>query len=695
MKKHLASAIVPRCPPNSTTPGLPLRRIVLALFGCLLVRPVARCAANVAFIESPNESSSWHEQGELACRFYGLEVRKFVVGSPANQQEILRGLANHDTVGVIASAGALSRLKRTRILAALQRSEGSAPLMIAGIIGGTDSGFLRMWSADGILAGEGPVEVSSSGSYAIAGGAAIARQLSGQSIPLRGGSTHWLLLNQSRKPTLIISIATADDNLPIFVGQRIGKQDVFVLAEYRGPDAPDRANLYSVLQRIAPFLMFLRYAAGDMVWHSLHHYANLTIDDPWLTEPYGNLSYHGLLGEMQKHNFHTTIAFIPWNFNRSKATAASLIRKNLDRYSICIHGNNHNHQEFGDYAKTPLSNQRMAIEQAMARMERFKALNALPYDKVMVWPHEVVPPEPTLALLKQYNFLANVNADVVPIGAPKPDDPLFGLRSEHLGAANFPTIARLPVTGPGSNSWLSSAIAADAFLESPILFYAHQDLFASGIGAFDSTADVVNHIQPDTVWASLGEIGRHLFLVRKRRDGNYDVMTFSSQFNLTNPEAHDETFFVEKDESFVPPIRSLTAGGEPFSYERIGNRLSFHVTIPAEQSKEILMTYSTDLNLGLIDVSQSSVRISLLRRLSDFRDLQLARNKMGAAFVQFYYRHLSSKELNIEELFRSANMWAFVILVILSVASWRFLRARKARKDKDANPEHWPPRSWN
>ena len=28
--------------------------------------------------------------------------------------------------------------------------------------------------------------------------------------------------------------------------------------------------------------------------------------------------YKGLLQEMQKVNFHTTIAFIPWNFDRSR-----------------------------------------------------------------------------------------------------------------------------------------------------------------------------------------------------------------------------------------------------------------------------------------------------------------------------------------------------------------------------------------
>jgi hypothetical protein len=64
-----------------------------------------------------------------------------------------------------------------------------------------------------------------------------------------------------------------------------------------------------------PILMFLRYAGGPCCWHQDSDYANLTIDDPWLTKRYGHLSYEGLLAEMKEVRFHTTIAFIPWNYD--------------------------------------------------------------------------------------------------------------------------------------------------------------------------------------------------------------------------------------------------------------------------------------------------------------------------------------------------------------------------------------------
>ena len=62
---------------------------------------------------------------------------------------------------------------------------------------------------------------------------------------------------------------------------------------------------------IAPVMIFTKYCAGDRGWHAPQHYANLTIDDPWLHEPYGHLAYKDLLrgdGKTQlpyNHCFHT------------------------------------------------------------------------------------------------------------------------------------------------------------------------------------------------------------------------------------------------------------------------------------------------------------------------------------------------------------------------------------------------------
>jgi hypothetical protein len=661
--------------------GVQLRLIILVLPCFFLFAPAPAVAANVVLMESPNEHPSWREQAELACRFYGLEVKTWALADHENRQEIMWALGDPATVAVVADARALANLDRKIVLAALKRSARSVPLLIAGVQAGIDPGFVRAWSGNAVLGSLGPIEVSSSSSYRVGGVVEVARELAGQTLPFLGGNVTWLLLNQINEPDVIISIGDGNRTLPLLVWLRTGKQEVFVLAQCRMSQEAKRRDLSAVFPDLGPLLMFVRYAAGDMAWHAIRHYANLTVDDPWLTEPYGNLSYEGLLGEMQKHDFHTTIAFIPWNFDRSKVNVVSLIREHLDKYSICIHGDNHDHQEFYNYTKEPLSRQRQAIEQALARMERFESLTGLPYDRVMVWPHEVVPPVPTLAILKQYNFLANLDADVVPLGSKLPNDPFLALRAEQVSFANFLTIRRMPLGFPISTDgpW-RSIIAENEFLENPVLFYVHQDFFHHGIGAFNGIADTVNDIQPPTVWAGLGEIVRHLYLERRRKDGNYDVWTFSSQIELENPDSRVATFFVEKEESSAPALKSLTVAGESIPYRQMGNVLSFHTMIPPKESRNVLITYSNDLQLAAVEVSKSPMRVSALRRLSDFRDLWLTKNRVGAAFVSFYYRYASSKEPYIEELFGSGVFWTLIVLIVLSVGWWRFRPTTKARR---------------
>ena len=106
-------------------------------------------------------------------------------------------------------------------------------------------------------------------------------------------------------------------------------QSVFLLANFTpsgGSSSSATTNFVRGFTSVAPEAMFLRYAAGDRAWHTTGHYANLTVDDAWLTEPFGNLNYGNLLKEMDKHNFHTTIAFIPWNYDRSEPDTVALFR---------------------------------------------------------------------------------------------------------------------------------------------------------------------------------------------------------------------------------------------------------------------------------------------------------------------------------------------------------------------------------
>jgi hypothetical protein len=69
---------------------------------------------------------------------------------------------------------------------------------------------------------------------------------------------------------------------------------------------------------------------------------------------------------MHRNNFTTTIAFIPWNYARSSASAGKLFKQGASMLSLCVQGCDHTGVEFG-------SNDIEALRQkARTAVERMK-----------------------------------------------------------------------------------------------------------------------------------------------------------------------------------------------------------------------------------------------------------------------------------------------------------------------------------
>jgi hypothetical protein len=652
----------------------------LALSFVLLVSAATvRCSPTVVLITQPNEHSDWIKQSILACRFYGLDQVTVAINSSADQRTAFVAMRSPDTIAVIADANALSRIEEAATRKALSKAGRNTPLLIAGVDAQTPIEFLKNWTGGAVLKGSDPATQATSSSLVFGSNEDVTRELTEARIRYRGGNAGWLALSDVHSPQQVISLSDKGRDLPLMVRADNRGHIVFVLAEQQANNEILKLNRANVLSNAFPFFIFTRFAAGDEAWHSVGSYANLTIDDAWLTEPYGNLNYKDLLGQMQAHKFHTTIAFVPWNFDRSESNVVSLFHGNPNYFSIAVHGNNHDHKEFDEYTKRPLKDQQFDLRQGLARMAKFEALTGLSYDEVMVWPHEVVPPVPTLAALKQYNFLADVNSDVIPQNSSRPADPLFYLRSDQLNFGNFPTIERFTITVPVSQEWLESTVASNAFLGNPLLFYSHHDLFVNGIGSFDGVADFINRTQPKTIWTNLGDVAAHLYVVRRRSDGNQDVNAFSSRIKLENVEKREVTFFVQKDESFQPTLFVTTADGETLHFERTTSGLSFQVTVPSGASREVRITYSSDINLADVDISKRSWRIAALRHISDFRDRSIATSRVGAGLVDFYNRDLSALEPEVEKVLASPIVWTVFLLVVIGLYWLQAQRVHRRR----------------
>lgn len=624
--------------------------------------------ADVLFFNSGDSSSNIRRSLEIACEFYGL---KLAILKPKSQKLYIN-LADHlnERPTIVIHANVLKDIDPNRLLRAVgEKTRQKSQILIVCVTNQTDRLTLAKW-AGGYSINCKRNNVTSSSICQIANMPDVVRELTGQKVPIPAGSLlgHYVFrVNNTHTFMAIMSVSTntgAKLN-PFFIKTSLPSADVFFLTKTGFPE-----NFHSsALLPILPYFVYLRYACGERCWHTVQDSGNLTIDDPWLVDPYGHLHYENLLAEMEKHNFHTTIAFIPWNFDRSTPKVVSLFKNHPNRLSLCIHGNNHDHREFYKYETEPddawpakpLGEQEADIQQAIARMEQFQKLTDLAFAKVMVFPHNIAPAK-TLGLLKKYNFLATVNARNVPLGSNAQEHALPHFRTVTMQFENFPSVKRF-----GVQDRAEFEFAIDLFLDNPILLFAHHDLFEKGIDAFSKIAGIINHIQPDIVWLSLGEVVRHLYLERLREDHSYDILAFSSDIVLTNKHPHDVRFRFQKEESFSFPIRRVIIDGHSQPYNEFEDKIAISILIPRNESRHIAIEYGNDLDVQSVDISKKTLRVNLLRKLSDFRDLTLSRNVIAMSFVRIYY----SSGLYTAGL-KGVTVLLFFGFITVAYVGWRF-----------------------
>jgi hypothetical protein len=622
-------------------------------------------AANVVYIDKPSGSPYTRQQFETAASFYGLDMNVDVLSASADLSTVLKTIRNPMTVAIMVNADTLPALNREKVLAALAARMQKIPLLISGISDRTRPELLKQWSSGAITGCQRSAIAQATGSYAVANVSDVTRQLGGITLPLSQREMLYLNLDRDRGAQWLTQARFGSVGLPVFARSVVDGQNLFFAAENQAGDIPASSDPYrqqAVFTSIATPMIFLRYAAGERAWHTPADYANMTIDDLWLREPYGHVNYEELLQEAQRHNFHATIAFIPWNFDRSQPKMVSLFLEHPDRLSVCVHGNNHVHQEFGPLETHPLEAQTGDIKQGLARMEKFQQLTNIPYDAVMVFPHSISP-QATFSELKRYNFLATANSLSVPSDAVAPSDLEFALRTATLRFADFPSLRRY-----SSETDIPKAqLAIDAFLGNPMLFYVHESFFAAGKDAFNKTADIVNQLQPDTKWSGLGDIVQHLYLEKLRDDGNFDIRAYTGTISLSNHHQRDALFFVEKKEDFALPLK-VFVDGKPYPFRRDGTSLRLELPIQNGVTRKIEIRYGDPIKFAVVDITKNSPKITAIRLLSDFRDNFVSNTALGRRFIHSYVDYGSEWNRGIALLF---------VLLALAGAGFYLCRGRK------------------
>jgi len=243
---------------------------------------------------------------------------------------------------------------------------------------------------------------------------------------------------------------------------------------------------------------------------------------------------------MQVDRFCTSLAFIPWNHNRSNRATADLFSTHPDYYSLSVHGCDHTWAEFGSSDGGYLRNQ---ARQALERMERHHTRFGLKYDPVMVFPQGIFSSSAVDAL-ESCRYLAAVNSTPFPID--RETLPLRSLLDITVTAFSpFPLFIRRT---PGQ----IAELAFDLFLGRPAIIVAHHDFFSAGYEGISNLVRRLSAVEPALTWASLDTICSRAHLRRNMVGEEIQVRFYTDRLVFKNRSDHEQRFVLFRD---GPPTR--------------------------------------------------------------------------------------------------------------------------------------------
>lgn len=474
------------------------------------------------------------------------------------------------------------------------------------------SEVLREVSSAGFLSVR-PLERSGEEFVVVDGRREWCAQLSGRSLGAtdRGREAVFVEGENSAERTVLIR---AGDK-PFFVRIDCGKSDMFLVASSELADleegVSDEASPLPWFSRLVPLMIFLRRVLGRRAWHNDHPRACFIIDDPLLKRRYGFLEYGRLMDAMRRNRFSTSIAFIPWNYRRSRKETAELFAASAGMASVCVHGCDHTKAEFGTTnAEVLRGKARMALE----RMRAHQRLSGVPFDEVMVFPQGVFSSEAPRSL-EACGYLAAVNTSLCPSNMPGTlvlrnvlDVVLTRFGGVPLFSRRYPNDA--------------GEFAFDLFLGKPALAVAHHGDFRHGYEALETFVQDLHAVEARLQWTDLHTICSRTCLRRVIGDGEVQVRFYTRHFYLMNSETQPQKYLLSRWSVAEEPDLSLRINGMPWDYLRRDNRVEISLSLGPGETADIIFssTKPDPVSIAHRGGGMYSTRVLVRRLLSEFRD---------------------------------------------------------------------------
>lgn len=419
------------------------------------------------------------------------------------------------------------------------------------------------------------------------------------------------------------------DGQPFFASHRRERAEIFFFANGDIADLEchtDEKPLTEYFSRLVPPVMFFRRAFARECWRPNRPHATLIIDDPYLRENYGFFNYRRVLGLMDQCDFHTSIAFIPYNYQRSSRTIIRMFRERPDRYSLSVHGSDHTAQEFCT-SDTPQLNAKLKI--AVARMDIHQHRTGIPYDKVFVFPQDCFSVE-ALGVLKANNFCA---------AACSWPEPWLGAPSLSVGELAQPAITKyegFPLFLRRSALELSPEdVAFTVFLGKPVLVAEHQGIFRHA----ECLAEVVariNMLVPGIRWSNLQTAIESSYLQRHPKDGTMEILAYAMSGQVNNDSEAPLCSSIMRRNVGQVALDHVVLDGKPildFSIQTDNVRFSF--ILPPSTSSAFSWVYRNDFGFSNLDRGwQQRFKVFLRRRLSENRDNFLSKSPSLLSLVR-------------------------------------------------------------
>lgn len=439
--------------------------------------------------------------------------------------------------------------------------------------------------------------------------------------------------SEGRAPDFVFGRTGSDEKLQPIISTKAG--DVFLRLSRWGVefylnsgsamvdlDSPseDYFDVRKFFFEAVPITMYLRGAFRDFCGINAETGACLIVDDPTLKARYGFLEFGEALGLMDASNFTTTVAFIPWNWQRTNPFTVAMFRQRPDRFSLCIHGCDHTEAEF---ATTSTAKLNARIQNAISRMESLRQRTGLAFDRIMVFPQGAFAGEAGPAL-KLGGFIAAVNTEVAPAGNIGNQTRVADLWSPAIMKyGSFPIFTRRYLTHGVEN------FAFDGLLGKPCLVVAHHDVFRDHGRKLTEFMTSLNTLHWNLRWRSLGDVIRRSFRTHKLANGANLVRMFANNLTMENSSAEPREAVIVKQEADPDKVDAVMVNQTPVRFRVEEEHVQFKVSIPPRAVSEVHITYdNAKTPEPCEDGMANKVKIYLRRYLSEFRDNYLSRSEI-------------------------------------------------------------------